>query len=228
MKKQPLKRLQNKEKPPTRTALSVDAWMSAQAEATCGRGLAFIIDKHEAEAAELMKPMEGSTEIMLGEAVPLPAVFPEDEDDYDYADDLAISTIRDTLLQEPDTVALDASMARLKIAHDAECLEIAIDTSHSIQARNSLEKMLSHQMAVLHTKSMDCMTKARNFPKGREDLEIKMLNVACRLMDTYQKGMETITRTRNAGRQTITVVKQTNVNGGQNVITDNFTGQGGR
>lgn len=54
------------------------------------------------------------------------------------------------------------------------------------------------------------MLKAANFPKGREDLEIKMLNVACRMMSTYQSGMETLARTRNGGKQTI-VVKQVHV-----------------
>jgi len=72
---------------------------------------------------------------------------------------------------------------------------------------------------------MECMTKAANFPKGREDLEIKMLNVACRMMSVYQQGMETLAKTRNGGKQTI-VVKQVQVNGGQNVIADNVTTRG--
>jgi hypothetical protein len=41
-------------------------------------------------------------------------------------------------------------------------------------------------------------------------------------MDVYQKGFDTLIRTRNAGRQIITV-KQVHVTGGQNVIADNVT-----
>lgn len=46
--------------------------------------------------------------------------------------------------------------------------------------------------------------------------------LAARLMEVYQKGMETLTKTRTAGKQTITV-KQVHVTGGQNVIADKVT-----
>ena len=54
-----------------------------------------------------------------------------------------------------------------------------------------------------------------------------MLSVACRMMDSYQKGMETLGKIRNGGKQTI-VVKQVHVSGGQAVIADNITRGGGR
>lgn len=178
------------------------------------------MEKYEQAHENFLQPVEGSTEISLGEAVPLP-YEQLNEEDFNYAESLAVDVVHDTL-QNPDAVAVDASVERTRILHHACALEIGIDAANSIQAKNSLEKMLVHQMAVCHVKAMEVFTKAADFPRGREDLEVKMLNVAARLMDTYQKGMVTLAKVRNAGKQTITV-KQVHVSGGQNVIADNIT-----
>jgi hypothetical protein len=50
----------------------------------------------------------------------------------------------------PDYVAADASRDRLDLANQAASLGPALDAADSIQAQDSLEKMLVHQMAVLH------------------------------------------------------------------------------
>lgn len=218
-----MRRINPKDKDrPTRTELIADAMLNAQAE-TCNHGHSFIVDSYERKGAELMIPAAGSTEIMAGEAVPLPVVF-RDDDNYDYSMDLTVDHVIDTL-QNPDAVAVDASMTRTTILHKAGALEIGVDMAATIKARNSMEKALAHQMATCHVKAMDLMTRAADFPRGREDLEIKMLNVAARLMTVYQQGMETIVKTRNSGKQTI-VVKKINIAGGQNVITDTVTGGG--
>ena len=52
--------------------------------------------------------------------------------------------------------------------------------------------------------------------------QLKQIGVAAKFMDVFQKGYDTLIRTRNAGKQTI-VVKQVHVTGGQNVIADNVT-----
>lgn len=209
-------------KKPTRTEQAANALLCAQAEAGT-QGRAFLVDLYEKEHVNFMKPVDGSTEVILGEVVPLPAC-----DDCSNSEAIAVDVIRDTL-QNPDTVAVDASMERTRSLHHAGALEIGIDAANSIEAKNSLEKMLAHQMAVCHAKAMEIFTTAADFPRGREDLAVKMLNVAARLMDTYQKGMVTLAKVRNAGKQTITV-KQVHVSGGQNVIADNITrgGSNGR
>jgi hypothetical protein len=43
-----------------------------------------------------------------------------------------------------------ASRHRLELANQANALEIALDAADSINAKDSLEKMLVHEMAVLH------------------------------------------------------------------------------
>ena len=61
--------------------------------------------------------------------------------------------------------------------------------------------------------------------QNAEALMIKKGNLAARLMDVYQKGFDTLTRSRTAGKQTITV-KQVHVTGGQNIIADKLTTRG--
>lgn len=137
--------------------------------------------------------------------------------------------IRDTL-QRPDTTAVDASLERTSLLQRAGALETGLDAAKSIDARNSLEKMLAHQMATCHVAAMRIFAEAtenpRPYDQNGQALMIKKLNMAARLVDTYQKGMDTLTRIRTAGKQTIEV-KQIHVNGGQNVIADTVT-TGGR
>ena len=53
-------------------------------------------------------------------------------------------------VQNPNYVTVDASRDRLDLAHRAAALESALDAAESIEARNSLEKMLAHQLAAMH------------------------------------------------------------------------------
>ena len=61
--------------------------------------------------------------------------------------------LRDTVTN-PDYVTVDASRDRLHLADSAGVLELALDASDSIDAKNSLEKMLVHQMATVHRSVM--------------------------------------------------------------------------
>src|SRR5262249_55592628 len=49
---------------------------------------------------------------------------------------------------DPDYVTASASRERLELANEAGSLDLALDVADSIQAQDSLEKMLVHQMAV--------------------------------------------------------------------------------
>jgi hypothetical protein len=50
----------------------------------------------------------------------------------------------------PDYVTAEASRDRLRLASQAGSLSLALDAADTIQAQDGLEKMLVHQMAVLH------------------------------------------------------------------------------
>ena len=51
---------------------------------------------------------------------------------------------------DPSYITADASKSRLDLAFDAGVLEIGLDAAETIEARNSLEKMMAHQMAAQH------------------------------------------------------------------------------
>jgi hypothetical protein len=57
-------------------------------------------------------------------------------------------------VRHPDYVAVEASRNRLELAHASGSLDSALDLADSIHARNSLEKMLAHQLTASHRATM--------------------------------------------------------------------------
>lgn len=88
----------------------------------------------------LQRPMMGAG----GEALPL--------DNPEFCDTMAT----------PGTVALDASRDRIELLSQlgTDCTALALDVADTMQASNSLEKMLGHQLALTHKLSMDYASKA--------------------------------------------------------------------
>lgn len=195
-------------KPKTRTQQLVETQREIRYEKT--RSFPTLLPCFERRERELAQP-EHLPEVYGGEVLP------------------ANPIIRNTL-QDPDTCAVDASIDRTALLQRAGALETGLDAAQSIDARNSLEKMLAHQLATCHIAAMRIFAEAAENPNPyrheEQQIMVKKLNMAARLVETYQKGMDTLTRTRTAGKQTIEV-KQIHVNGGQNVITDTVT-TGGR
>jgi hypothetical protein len=195
----------------SRTQKALKSQQQADAEALKGRGV--LVGYFNEQTDALMQP-EGVPVVAYGEVIP-------------QGDTTAAFVIKDTLL-DPDSPAVDASTERTDLLLEAGALEIGIDAASSIQAQNSLEKMLAHQMAVCHANGMRLMTEAMGanpLDLNAQAFQIKKMNLAARLIDVYQKGFDTLTKSRTAGRQTI-VVKQVHVTGGQNVIADNVTTRG--
>lgn len=134
--------------------------------------------------------------------------------------------LRDTLAT-PGLAALDASADRLDLisAMGAEITAMALDASDTIQAGNSLEKMLAHQLAALHHASMRYLGKAAL--EQDQIHEVRMVNLSIRSMETFQKGLLTLKRLRGTGEQRITI-QHVNVNdGGQAVISQGQPGGAG-
>jgi hypothetical protein len=72
-------------------------------------------------------------------------------------------------LENPSVVSVIASEHRLDLAAcvDSHVAESAVDAAQSIQAENSLEKMLAHQMAAAHRiamKMMGACVRVSNYP----------------------------------------------------------------
>ncbi|HEV2680919.1 MAG TPA: hypothetical protein VGV14_10505 [Rhodanobacter sp.] len=132
----------------------------------------------------------------------------------------------------PTLVTAAASRERLKLADDAQSLETALDLAETYQAKSSAEKMLSHQMAVLHTLTMksghhagEALDRIQGVtdPKLREALTVqanRLVNATARATAEFQNCMLTFQKLRSGGKQTIVVqhVQNTQVNDGGKAI----------
>lgn len=183
----------------TRTRALVDAQHDLQAESI--RSSPALLPYFQRRIEELSRP-DASPQVSNGEVVPVDNHIIEDR------------------LQNPDTVAVDASLERTDLLQRAGCLETGLDTAATIGARNSLEKMLAHQLAACHSAAMRLVAEAGGVSRLNPDTEqvaLKKVTVAARLMDVYREGFVAIMKNRRAGGQRIRVEHVT-INGGQAVI----------
>ena len=141
------------------------------------------------------------------------------------------------MVEQPDAVTAKASMDRLKLADEAQCVALAVDAAETIQAKNSIEKMLVHQLAAAHTLAMTFAGKAQrlieedgsgwNRPPTIYATEAsRVANASAKMMDAYQKGALALHRLRTGGTQTVTVQHVNVSDGGQAVVTGGIN-QGG-
>ena len=143
--------------------------------------------------------------------------------------------IVDTVKDRPDMLAADASVARLDLAAAANTLTMSVDAAESIQAANSLERMLAHQMATAHHLAMTLAAKAGSFAgniqswdtQARQQVQsieaARMAAASARMMETFQRGILTLERLRNGGKQTVVVQHVDVANGGQAVVAGTMT-----
>jgi hypothetical protein len=187
----------------------------------------------DAEAAKTLDPMthaHGLATIGRGGEVAL-------------ADSESQPGVIDTIREKRDMVTARASHQRVALTGNA--LVLAVDAADSIKARNSLERMSAHQLAVLHRLGMKFASNAETL-LSQVDLGIsgwrpvtemqaasveaaRLGNAAVRAFAGYDDGWQALDRIRRGGKQTVTVVHQ-NVAvgpGGQAVVAGNVGGRGG-
>jgi methyl coenzyme M reductase subunit D len=98
--------------------------------------------------------------------------------------------------QPPDAVTAEAGMDRLKLADEVHCVPISIDTAETTQAKNSIEKMLAHQLPAAHKLAMTFAGQAREqaqmvtddiYGDSLKHVEhaTKMANASARMMDAF-------------------------------------------
>jgi hypothetical protein len=134
-------------------------------------------------------------------------------------------------VERPDAITAEASMDRLKLADDGiDCVAMAIDAAETIQAANSIEKMMAHQLAAAHKLAMTFAGKANSLiddkssNRQRQDgayvvEAARVANSSARMMDAFQKVTLALHKLRTGGKQVVTV-QHVNVNdGGQAVVT---------
>jgi|SRR6516225_130697 hypothetical protein len=116
--------------------------------------------------------------------------------------------IMNTLTSQGETrIAEDASIARmdLLIQDHLDCAPTALDAAESIEARNSLEKMLVHEMAAAHEAAMRFLDRSMVCASRGETVECaRYANLSARFMAVYQTGLLTLHKIRGGG-QSITV-----------------------
>jgi hypothetical protein len=130
-------------------------------------------------------------------------------------------------LAAPGATALDASANRLDLITSlgADVAAMALDASETMGATNSLEKMLAHQLAVCHDGAMRFSAKAS---LEQDPLHmVRLMNLANRSMETFQKGLLTLKRLRSSGEQRIMVQHVDVRDGGQAVISQMIPGSDG-
>jgi hypothetical protein len=171
----------------------------------------------DAEAAALLTPV-GPPSVRNGEVFAMPD------------DSGPVYEIQNTL-RNPDQAAIDASIKRTDLlwAPHADLVALAVDTAASANADNSLEKMLAHQLALIHVLTMKTGSRALEFEKRqapygegfrREDsVELgRLTNAVGRLTSAFQDGLLTMQRLKTGASQTVTVRHVTVQAGAQAVI----------
>jgi hypothetical protein len=129
----------------------------------------------------------------------------------------SVQFLHDTLTI-PDLAAVEASFGRSRLLseHGPSLAAMALDAADSIQAGNSLEKMLAHQLAAAHRTAMEQM-RLSSYDRDPA-AQSKRLNAAAKCMTAYQNGLLTLRKLRQTGNQRITVQYVNVSEGGQAVI----------
>ena len=130
----------------------------------------------------------------------------------------------DVVRQKPDMLAIEASSRRMELADGTGVLTLAVDAAQTIQAQNSLERMLAHQLAAAHNAAMltqaeafDLLKIYRRTGHIHQSLSIeagRLFNVAARMMDSFQSGLLALTRVRSGAQQVIVVRQHIDVGDG--------------
>jgi hypothetical protein len=145
-------------------------------------------------------------------------------------------SVFDTLKTSPDMLNATASRERLDLAAAAGALVLGTDIAETIGARNSLERMLAHQLGAVHLMAMKFSDQAtrhlasyelqsnrgRYFAQscGQDSIlqdqtqkyqallveASRAGNTATRLMGAFQDGLLALDRIRRGGKQTVKVV----------------------
>ena len=147
----------------------------------------------------------------------------------------SIPGVIDTLRESPGMLSAGASRERLELTGNA--LTLAVDTAESIQPKNSIEKMLAHQLAASHRLAMlltdQAATELWAYGQSKRQPQsveaARLANTAARLMETFQSGMLALDRVRRGGKQTVKVIHQhvAVAPGGQAVVAGGGVRTGG-
>jgi hypothetical protein len=126
-------------------------------------------------------------------------------------------------LARPNRTSIEASQQRLDLLIDTDTVDLGLDLAETIGARDSLERMLAHQMALAHRLAMRFRRRAEQLIWQDGDPAMageasRGANAVARLMKAYQEGAQTLGKLRSGGRQVVTVQHVSVEPGGQAVV----------
>jgi hypothetical protein len=114
--------------------------------------------------------------------------------------DGGVPGLHDTV-RHPDKTTAVASAERMKLASSAQSLELAVDMAETIEARDSIERSLAHQLAVTHrlhmrladrvNREIDTLNGPVLQPGAAVELA-RLVNAQARLADAFQRGVLTL------------------------------------
>jgi hypothetical protein len=94
----------------------------------------------------------------------------------------SLAGVRETL-ERPDTIGLEASSRRLDLLAEADVVSLGVDAAESINAHDSLEKMLAHQLAAAHKYALKHLAL---IDRTKDNLEkLRLTNAAARMMQSF-------------------------------------------
>jgi hypothetical protein len=135
-------------------------------------------------------------------------------------------------LADPTSINIDASEHRVAVASRAGVLSAALDTAQTANAKNSVEKMLCHQMAAVHLAGMELLARIQESPtlQVSESVDlVRLTNAAARLFEVFQSGCLTLQKLKTGGRQHVVVQHQhVNVGSGGQAVVAGRLGPGSR
>jgi hypothetical protein len=142
----------------------------------------------EAEAQELLMPHEPLKTGLGGEIIPpvtrgLPGL--------------------ESVLKEPDLLNLGASEQRAQLLEQTGVLELGIETAQDARAEGSVQKMITHQMAALHSRAMTMLAESEGCKDP--DIAVKKARASTRMVDAFSRCALALQRLQTGGGQTIQV-----------------------
>ncbi|TGN50059.1 hypothetical protein E4L95_17810 [Paracoccus liaowanqingii] len=137
----------------------------------------------------------------------------------------------DTVRTRPDMQAARASQDRLELAGAVGVLPLAADMADTVNAANSVERALAHQMAAAHATAMRFAAQAKTeldaharnplSDRPRSVEAARMAATSARLMDAFTRSALALDRLKNGGQQVVVVKHQQNTvvqEGGKAVV----------
>lgn len=126
-----------------------------------------------------------------------------------------VGYLRDTL-EDPDLAAVESSEIRGRLLQQNDVIALGVDLAKTVNAANTAEKLIAHEIAVAHQVAMQQAAWALTERDPR--MEIRRLQISARMMTTAQEGLLTLHKLKTAGPQSVTV-QHVHVNdGGQAVV----------